>query len=208
MKEVPLSLQRPTIWHVLWIPCQVLPQHLTSLVIISFFWTILNTLQTCLPGSHITVVPSDPSCPSSSHLFSRVSYNCTTSQKSYLHSHQHISYLKVLHYCLLLSQFTLAAIHTSAPTSSRFPVTYTVESNGNFLRCPHLILLDEANPFLLKICLLLLLLHSPPWTFWFNMPHRHFRPNIWKLITPNFFIKTYFSVFPDFVNAIFPLPLV
>ena len=93
----------------------------------------------------------------SSHL------HCATSQKSHLHSHQHIGCLKVLHCHLLLSSFALGFIHT--------PSTYD-------------------SP--------LLILHSPLQTFQFNVPHRHFRPNVLKtkLITLNFFIKIHFSVSP------------
>ena len=93
----------------------------------------------------------------SSHL------HCATSQKSHLHSHQHIGCLKVLHCHLLLSSFALGFIHTSSTYDSP-----------------------------------LLILHSPLQTFQFNVPHRHFRPNVLKtkLITLNFFIKIHFSVSP------------
>ena len=89
--------------------------------------------------------------------------HCTTSQKSYLHSHQHVGYPEVLHCHLLLSSFALSFIHTSS---------------------------KHDSPLLLP--------HSPLQTFQFNVPHRHFRPNVLKtkLITLNFFIKIHFSVSP------------
>ena len=157
MKEAPLSLQRPAVLHVLWIPCQVLSQHFTSPTAVSSEPFSTPYKHTCLVPTSWLLISFQVIPIFSSHL------HCATSQKSHLHSHQHIGCLKVLHCHLLLSSFALGFIHTSSTYDSP-----------------------------------LLILHSPLQTFQFNVPHRHFRPNVLKtkLITLNFFIKIHFSVSP------------
>ena len=116
MKEAPLSLQRPTVLHMLWIPAgcfhSTSPLQLSSLLNHSQHLTNLLGWFPHQDGPLWPLIFFQVTPVFSTHLHG------VTSQKSYLHAHQHIGYPNILHCHLLLSSFALGFIHTSSKYDS------------------------------------------------------------------------------------------